>query len=279
MNIELTLKDPKDVDFCFLDVETTGLDPDLGDRVCEIAIQKVRNGKIIESLETLVNPGRSIPTSATSIHKINYEMVMSSPYFRDIAEDIIGMLRNSVVVAHNASFDIKFIYTELRNLELPVPDFFVVDTLKIARRYFNYKNNSLGYIAKTIGFPTDNEHRAFGDVKIARFVFDYFLMELDRRGIRLNKLKDILKLQGKIPQFEENGKSTIPPDLEVALRERGKVQIKYLSVYSERESVRIIEPLDFNVSGKYIYILAYCHLRKERCKFRVDRILETRSVK
>jgi len=240
MNTELTLKDPKDVDFCFLDVETTGLDPDLGDRVCEIAIQKVRNGKIIESLETLVNPGRSIPTGATSIHYINNEMVISSPYFRDIAEDIIGMLRNSVVVAHNASFDIKFIYAELRNLELPVPDFFVVDTLKIARRYFNYKNNSLGYIAKTIGFPTDNEHRALGDV---------------------------------------NAKSTIPPDLEVALRERGKVQIKYLSVYSERESVRIIEPLDFNVSGKYTYILAYCHLRKERCKFRVDRILETRSVK
>jgi proteasome accessory factor C len=70
----------------------------------------------------------------------------------------------------------------------------------------------------------------------------------------------------------------LPPSIEEALRVRGKVQIKYLSAYKDATTTRIIEPLELKVSGNYTYVVAFCHIRKENCSFRLDRILEVRNI-
>src|SRR3972149_6945856 len=171
-----------DINFAFLDVETTGLDPYLGDRVCEIAILKTRSGKILDKFETLINPGRGMPPQAVSVNGITNE------------------------------------------------------------------------------------------------VFEYFLLDLERRGIRIKRLKDMLKLQGGSVVFEKSDELVLPPVIEEALRANGKLQIKSLSAYSETTSTRIIEPLEVNVSGSFTYLLAFCHLRKEKCSFRLDRILEVKTI-
>ncbi len=70
-----------DIHFSYLDVETTGLDPYSGDRICEISIVKTSGEKVFDKFETLINPGRTIPTRAASINRITDDMVMKAPFF------------------------------------------------------------------------------------------------------------------------------------------------------------------------------------------------------
>lgn len=269
---------PSEVPFAFLDVETTGLDPSQGDRVCEIAVLKTVNGSIVSEFATLVNPGRAIPQSAVSVHGITDMMVRRAPFFRDIAKDLLAAIKDSVIVAHNAKFDLGFLNAELGNMRMALPESNVIDTLGIARRYYTFPSNSLGQIAKSIGLPAESGHRALADVMTTRDVFQYFLADLGRRGIRLKRLKDVMKLQGKSVELESRKELVLPVEIEQALRAKGKLRIKYLSAYNDETTTRVIEPYDISVTRGSTYIHAFCHMRKERCTFRLERILEFKTV-
>jgi DNA polymerase-3 subunit epsilon len=271
-------KNLSDITFAFLDVETTGLDPCLGHRICEIAVLKTRGGKVLDKLQTLINPGRDISPQAASVNGITGDMIRGAPFFRDVAWDVLDALRDSVIVAHNATFDLRFLFAEFASIKLPHPENDVIDTLSIARRHYNFPSNSLGKIARYLGISTVGEHRAFADVRITNEIFEYFLMDLERRGMRVSSLKDALKLQGKPVSFERSNGFVVPPAIEEALRAKGKLQIRYLSAYKDTTTTRIIEPVEINVSGSYTYVIAFCHLRKEKSKFRLDRILEVKNI-
>ncbi|MCK5391819.1 MAG: WYL domain-containing protein, partial [Deltaproteobacteria bacterium] len=270
-------QNPSEVYFAFLDVETTGLDPASGDKICEIAVIKTIDGQLADEFVSIINPGRNIPERAISIHGITQVMVNRAPFFRDIAKDLLDFLNDAVIVAHNAKFDLEFLRSELKNLTLSLPENEVIDTLGIARRYYKFPSNNLGEIAKSIGLPIDEQHRALADVTTTKDIFEYFLKDLDRRGIRLNRLKDILKLQGRAVELKTTNELVLPTEIERALRDKGKLEIKYLSAYKEETSVRVIEPFDISVSKTNTYIHAYCHQRKERCTFRLDRILDIKA--
>jgi DNA polymerase III epsilon subunit len=271
-------QNPSEVYFAFLDVETTGLDPAIGDKICEIAVIKTIDGQLADEFVSIINPGRNIPERAISIHGITQIMVNRAPFFRDIAKDLLDFLKGTVIVAHNAKFDLEFLRSELKNLTLSLPENEVIDTLGIARRYYKFPSNNLGKIAKSIGLPIDEQHRALADVTTTKDIFEYFLKDLDRRGIRLNRLKDILKLQGRAVELKTTNELVLPTEIERALRDKGKLQIKYLSAYKEETSIRVIEPFDISVSKTNTYIHAYCHQRKERCTFRLDRILDIKAL-
>ena len=271
-------QNPAEAYFAFLDVETTGLDPNSGDKICEIAVIKTVGGQIADKFVALINPGRNIPERAVSIHGITQTMVNRAPLFRDIADDLLDFLTDTVIVAHNARFDLEFLGSELRNLNLSLPENNVIDTLAIARRYYTFPSNNLGDIARYIGLPLDKQHRALADVTTTKDIFEYFLKDLERRGIRLKRLKDILKLQGKSVELKTSNELVLPTEIEQALREKTKLEIKYLSAYKEETSTRVIEPFDISASKTNTYIHAYCHLRKERCTFRLDRILGIKAL-
>lgn len=271
-------KNLEEITFAFLDVETTGLDPYWGDRICEIAVLKTKGTKILDRFETLVNPGRTIPLQAASVNGITDDMVKNAPFFRDIAWNVMNSLKDSVIVAHNAPFDLGFLLAELSIIKLFPPENDVIDTLSIARRYYSFPSNSLGNIARHLGISTVAEHRAFGDVRITRQVFEYFLMNLERRGLRVESLKYVLKLQGRPVSLKASAELVLPPTIEEALRIKGKLRIIYLSAYNDTTTTRLIEPLEVSMNRRYTYIIAYCHLRKDRCTFRLDRILEAKKV-
>ncbi|NIT13786.1 MAG: hypothetical protein GTN99_05975, partial [Candidatus Dadabacteria bacterium] len=249
----------EEVEFCVLDVETTGLNPIAGDKICEIAIIKSKDSKTVATYETLVNPGIEIPTSATGIHGITDEDVQGSPYFLDIAEDIQRFVKGSVIVAHNARFDLGFLDAELNftsDLSVSNP---IIDTLGISRRFYSFPNNNLGVIAKTLGIPAVGYHRAMADVEITKDVLEYFIRDLRRRGMRLGTLKDLIRVQGGGIEVDKPRDSILPKVIEDALINKAKLQIKYLSPFSDCVKDRVIEPLDVLERRTNTYLIAYCH--------------------
>ncbi|MDR3306776.1 MAG: 3'-5' exonuclease [Endomicrobium sp.] len=167
----------------FLDIETTGLDPAKGAKIIEIAMLKTVDGDE-HRYESFVNPGFSMPEDCSKVHCIYDDMVKDAPFFKCIAKDVISFIGNGIVVCHNVSFDLLFVCKELSQADVLLKNIFYVDTLKLARRYFNFESNKLGRIANAMGIEVELSHRAMSDVvtmkKVAKRLFaDMYRKDID----------------------------------------------------------------------------------------------------
>ncbi len=154
--------------FAVVDVETTGTAPEVGDRITEIAIVPVEDGQVGEPFVRLVDPERPIPPFITALTGISSAMVRGQPPFRHIAEEVADRLAGRVFVAHNASFDWRFVYGELRRtvgpaLAPPAPDQRLC-TVRLARALLpGLPRRSLDHVTAHLGIPLGDRHRAAGD--------------------------------------------------------------------------------------------------------------------
>lgn len=267
----------QDLTLIYLDVETTGLSPHHGDRVCEIALLKVSGGRTLDAFDTLLNPEHLISPGATAVNGITNDMVRNKPLFLNVVSQVLAFFHDpdSVLVAHNAPFDLKFLASELGRLALPLPRLPVLDTLRLARKCYRFPSNSLPQIALSLGIPIGVRHRAMPDVLTTREVMEMFL--IDFRARNLDTLKALMEIQGgevHPPPFLPT--YPIPPDLEEALQQGKKVHIRYISADGIQTS-RWIEPLQVEARMDALYVVAYCHLRQAERSFRLDRILEIRQ--
>ncbi|MBI1747926.1 MAG: WYL domain-containing protein [Acidobacteria bacterium] len=266
--------DLNEITFCILDVETTGLNPALGDRICEIALLKSRNGHALDTYHTLVNPGRPISPSASAVNNISDAMVRNSPSFEDVAGDILSFMADTVLVGHNTQFDMSFLHAQLKALNLALPSYSVLDTLALARRHYKFASNSLGNVARAIGLEPENQHRALGDVLITKRIFDCFLKDFRNRGFAT--LEALLQLQGGSVAYPRRHDVVIPQILEDALKNRRRLLVKYVSAAAS-VSQRLIDPIEVNTLGDNLYLIGYCHKARDRRTFRLDRIIEMRA--
>ena len=159
--------------FTFIDVETTCLSPRAA-RVCEVAAVSFRGGERAGSLAELVNPGGPIPPEVSRIHGITDAMVKDSPAFGGVAPRLLAMLENTVLVAHNADFDVSFLREEFARVGLKFPRLYVLDTLAIARKNWKFRSNRLGNIAAELNLSSEGWHRALADVEMTRKIFGHF---------------------------------------------------------------------------------------------------------
>ncbi len=168
--------------FTFVDVETTGLSPRSA-RVCEVAAISFRGAERVGTLAELVNPGMPIPPEVSRIHGITDSMVKDSPSFAGVAPRLLALLENSVLVGHNADFDLRFLEAEFGRVGLRFPKLHVVDTLAIARKNWKFGSNRLGNIAAELNISCGNWHRALSDVEMTRKLFEHFIAAFRSGGV------------------------------------------------------------------------------------------------
>ncbi len=172
-----------DVKFACLDTETTGLTPDAGGKICEVAVCVSQAGRPLEEFSTLINPGMPMHPDVVAIHGITNEMVKDAPTFAEVLPKLLGVLDNCVLVAHNADFDIGFLQYEFEQCGMHFPKYPVIDTLKLARKSGRFEKNRLGFIAEKLGISAAGWHRAMADTKMAEQIFYYFVTELAKQGV------------------------------------------------------------------------------------------------
>lgn len=172
-----------EVKFACLDTETTGLSPVGGGKICEIAVSVSQNGRKIEEFSTLLNPEILMHPSVIAIHGITNEMVAHAPKFADILPRLFSLLDGCVLVAHNAEFDLSFLRAEVQACGWRLPEYPVLDTLKLARKNGCFERNNLGVIATTLGINADGAHRAMADVRMTEKVLYHFLRDFMNGGV------------------------------------------------------------------------------------------------
>ena len=157
-----------------MDTETTGLDPNSGDRIVEIgAVELFNHMPTGKTYHQYINPERDMPEGAFAVHGLSAEFLSDKPLFTDVAQAFLDFIADSKLVIHNASFDMKFINAELKWVELPeVPWAQALDTLAIARNKFPGAQNSLDALCRRFGIQTERElHGALLDSEILAEVY------------------------------------------------------------------------------------------------------------
>lgn len=260
----------QNVPLVFLDFETTGLHPHRGDRVCEVALQRVVGATVELSLAALVNPGRLLSEQSFLVNGISAADLAGAPLFADLAGTLRTALAGGVLVAHNAPFDLEFLHTELALAGQPPLVVPALDTLALARRLFPKRpSHSLGALTHALGLPPPS-HRAMDDVLALRAVFADLAAQLAERGIV--SLGDVLRYaRGFDP-----GEIEPPPPaaIEAALRHGRLLRVVYRSRALSEPTPRVIRPIEVVKQRGLLFLRAYCYLRHDLRVFLIDKLLD-----
>lgn len=142
-----------------LDTETTGFDPETGDRLVEIgAVELHGHMPTGNQYHQYINPEREVPAEAVDVHGLTYDFLSDKPLFKDVAQEFLDFIGDAKLVIHNAAFDIKFLNAELKWLGRPsIPWDRAIDTLDIARKKFPGSPVSLDALCRR--YNIDNSAR------------------------------------------------------------------------------------------------------------------------
>ncbi len=158
-----------------LDTETTGLDPDQGDRIVEIGcIELINHVPSRESFQRYLNPERDMPPGAFAVHGLSAEFLADKPLFADVVDDFLGFVGNDPLIIHNAGFDLGFIDAELARLGRPaLARGNVIDTISMARRKFPGAPASLDALCRRFAIDTTGRdlHGALLDARLLAEVY------------------------------------------------------------------------------------------------------------
>lgn len=154
-----------DLELTLIDVETTGTSP-VRDRIIEVAALRVSRGETVEQLATLVDPERSISPRIARLTGITDRDVRGAPLFREIGDDLLRLLKGSILVAHNAPFDYGFLRREFERgrVAFSAP---CLCTARLSRRLFpEHRRHNLDSIIERFGLSCAHRHRALDDARV-----------------------------------------------------------------------------------------------------------------
>src|SRR6204780_2204609 len=175
------------LDFTIVDVETTGWAPDEAG-ITEIGAVRVHEGRVVAEFGSLVNPGTPVPPAITELTGISDQMLASAPPVAAVLPGLLAFAQGSVLAAHNAPFDLRFLTAACALMGYDWPGFEVLDTVRLARHLMatpqEVPDRKLATLALFFGTPVRPSHRALDDARATADVLRRLLARLaEREGI------------------------------------------------------------------------------------------------
>ncbi|MFC1499011.1 PolC-type DNA polymerase III [Verrucomicrobiota bacterium] len=159
------------ITFVAFDLETTGFSTKT-DHIIEIGAVKFKNGKTLDSKSWLINPNVPIPSNAQRVHGISDKMVANRPTFSEVFPEFANFAKGSVLLAHNAGFDLRMLSAELKRSNMSSLKNVTLDTLILTRKWYpDLKSHSLKYLTEYLDLSTKGMHRAQTDAQLVMMIF------------------------------------------------------------------------------------------------------------
>ncbi|RCK72628.1 MAG: DNA polymerase III epsilon subunit [Ignavibacteriae bacterium] len=294
---DLLEKDIDEITFVVLDLETTGLKAKFKDRIIEVGAVKVHKGKLIDKINTFINPLRPLTLGAYEINKIDYLMLKDAPLFKHFSHELLSFIQNSVIVAYNAPFDISFLEKEFNladmevNFILPPRMFraelnlvniynsqeklhlnfqnlkdsiYVVDVLDLVRKIIPglpvYRQSVIADLLNINKKPT---HRALDDVFTTIEIFNLITNVMKNFGF--SKLKNLIEsdIGNKISKIRCE-------KIQSAIDKHKKIKIEYLDIPLRSIQDYIVLPEEIDIKNFILDAL----VDDQRQKFFINRIFK-----
>ena len=184
----LAAYNPKNIDlenatYTVFDLETTGFSVNY-ERIMEIGAVKIKNGINQGEFQELINPEKNIPSSVVALTGITNKDVERARTREEVLKDFAKFIEGTILVAHNAEFDISHLINNLDELGIEHEDYPVIDTLILGKvLYPGRKRYGLDALAKFLNVTLENHHRAVNDAKTTSEIFLHMLEEVKKRGV------------------------------------------------------------------------------------------------
>lgn len=261
-------------------METTGLDPDF-DEIIEVGLVRFHSEEILETYDRLIYPGCPIPPKTTAVHGITDLMVEQAPSLEEVLFHILRFFGDSVLIAHNAKFDISFFNRVFAEAGVVPPANPILCTRRLSRALVvGVRSYGLATVARKLNVPSNRNHRALPDALASAKVFMRLIEHLDPRwGITIEELlayhgRPYTFLTAKTPALWEGEREALKSfrAIRLALKAAQPIRIEYRPE-SGASTRRTITPLKIDGSGPDAKVVAYCHLRREKRTFRLKCIV------
>ncbi len=179
--------------FTVVDLETTGLNPKTSE-IIEIAAVKVKDGVITEKFDTLIKPSIGfIPENITKLTGITNPLVIDKPKIEQVFPEFLDFIKDSIIIAHNAKFDLSFLNETSYQLTGKLIQNPVICTLILSSRLFpDLRSKSLSHLAYYFNITYRRKHRALSDAEVTYELFKKIVEYLQYYNI--NKVMDIVRL-------------------------------------------------------------------------------------
>jgi len=185
-----------EIEYCAIDLETTGFNKKIN-RVTEIALIKFRGGEIADKMTRLVNPMCPIPPNLQKLTGITNQMVFDKPTFDYLIPEINDFIRNTVLVAHHSSFDMRFLNAEFNRFGYESIRNAALCTCKLARKLFTHlKSYSLDSLAEFFELKFESRHRAYGDAVMALDIFNIMLHKV-QQDYGIETLDELIRFENQ----------------------------------------------------------------------------------
>ena len=174
-----------EIEITIFDTETTGLKPEEGDRIVELAAFRVKNKERISVFNELINPSREISPGAFAVNKITQEMLKDAPHIGTVMPKFLDFIKGSCLCSYNAEFDLSFLNNELKLIGLPaINNIIVFDVLTMARKLMpGLSRYALWFVAQKLEIKSAQQHRAASDVEMTWEVFTRLKIICQEKGI------------------------------------------------------------------------------------------------
>lgn len=178
-------EDIDEVELTIFDTETTGLYPDAGDRIVELAALRVKGKQRLAVFDSLVNPSRPISPGAFAVNKITPEMLKDALGIETVMPKFLDFIAGSCLCSYNAGFDLSFLNNELKLIGSgAINNIVVFDVLIMAKRLMPaLPRYALWFVAQKLGVEAKQEHRALSDVEMTWEVFTKLKIICAQKGL------------------------------------------------------------------------------------------------
>ncbi len=262
-----------DKELVIFDLETTGLDPQGGDRICEIAAIKYKDFQSVASFHSLVDPERPVSTAAFLVNRISSQMLKGAPKNSVILPKFLEFISGAYVASYNIRFDLNFLQNELKMLGKEVAaDQLFFDILTLARRTMpGIASYSLANVAYIFEIAKKQEHRALADVEMTWRVLTGLLVLLKKKGVRT--FSELYTLCGFNVNLINQANEQKVAFILRAIDFHFGLSIRYFSKGPAEVTERKVTPKEIYEENGKKYLVGYCHLRNDERNFAIDTIL------
>jgi len=186
-----------------IDFETTGLSPAMGDRATEVAVVVVADGKIVDRYQSLMNAGAHIPSFIESLTGISNDMIRKAPPAAEVMNALAEFVGDVPLVAHNASFDSKFLDAEWLRINQRRRQAFACSLLLARRVYPAAPNHKLGTLVSHLGLPSaERHHRALADAEMTAHLWVRMVSDIKRQYGLSAVPHEFLRTLQKVPKAQ-----------------------------------------------------------------------------
>lgn len=261
----------RELEFIGFDTETTGKYP-LGAEVCEVAAVKWKDGKVIDTFQTLLKPSQPMGAEVIAIHGITNEMVESAPRMRDKIREFRDFIRGAVAVAHHAPFDLGFLSVDMESAGLELPEEPVLCSSLLSRKLFpESKNHRLQTLVEFFSLEKGTAHRALDDARACLEVALRCLEKLGDQPIQAAFDAQGGKLTWQRFSLREIEMQSAIANLTKAIREQKKSDIVY-SGGSQPGEKRRVHPIGVVRSLDGDFLVAYDEKDQRSKRYLLEKI-------